>query len=411
MRMIVAMALAIFSTGICRGADEAADVEVHIVGVWPDVPNDQPITIKVDRPGKRVILALGAQRNAAWRILEAPDTKVEKIIVTGYRNYLAQARQTFVEKPKHAEIEDAYYEPYFVPVQPPLPADIEQRDFRRALRALHRRTGIDPTSFHGVQEPGAEVIIKSGESDHRLAYEYPQPTAEKLADLRFHALHVLGDRCSYGEFTLKGPLEPTLVPLSASVDEIAFAPELNQYFGVGDHEISRIDVRERKATKLDEKAGAPHLTWPNALAYDTKRKRLVVGDWRELFAYDPEANKWKRWALHDSTMAIASMVYSPSDDTFYAVGTKEDRERRKIANFLQVRAPDGTVWHEFAMGEPMFAGAIVFPVGQTGTQLKMVGDQLVLLTTPPIFSGDEAGQRFIFLIDPKTGKSVLASRY
>jgi hypothetical protein len=85
------------------------------------------------------------------------------------------------------------------------------------------------------------------------------------------------------------------------------------------------------------------------------------------------------------TMAIASMVYSASDDTFYAVGTKENRERRKIANFLQLRDPVGTIRHEFALDEPMFAGAIVFPVNQSGTQLKIVGDQLVLLTTPRIF--------------------------
>jgi hypothetical protein len=63
-------------------------------------------------------------RSPSWAKAKI-ETKVEKIIVTGYRNYLAQARQTFVEKPKYAEIEDAYYESYFVPVQPPLPADIE----------------------------------------------------------------------------------------------------------------------------------------------------------------------------------------------------------------------------------------------------------------------------------------------
>ena len=90
------------------------------------------------------------------------------------------------------------------------------------------------------------------------------------------------------------------------------------------------EIREHDAILLGAVGGKPNdpnlprLARPTAIAFDAKRRRLVVAAMALpdilLFAYDADAGKWSV-LINLEGVALNGLSYSPADDCFYGVPT------------------------------------------------------------------------------------------
>src|SRR5262245_1941699 len=74
-------------------------------------------------------------------------------------------------------------------------------------------------------------------------------------------------RSRYGDFTIKGPVEKTLVPLPNDVGEVVSDSTGKLLFGMGGHALYQLDLPNKKATKIVAKE-VPEISWAMGLSYD-----------------------------------------------------------------------------------------------------------------------------------------------
>lgn len=76
-RSVVNSVIGRLNTPIVPISDEA---EVHVIGVY----SDGTVTVKVDYSKHPIVLVLTAYESVKWDIQVQPDTKIERLIVSGY---------------------------------------------------------------------------------------------------------------------------------------------------------------------------------------------------------------------------------------------------------------------------------------------------------------------------------------
>jgi len=98
----------------------------------------------------------------------------------------------------------------------------------------------------------------------------------------------------YGDFTTKGPVTASLKSLPRNIGEVVSDGTGKLLFGMGGHELYRLDLSKRKATEIVA-TGVPEISCAMGLAYDTKRERVVLatlGGEGFLYGYDHKKDSW-----------------------------------------------------------------------------------------------------------------------
>jgi hypothetical protein len=200
----------------------------------------------------------------------------------------------------------------------------------------------------------------------------------------------------YGDFTLNGPLEETLVPLPDNVGEVVTDSTRQLLFGMGGHELYQLDLLNRKATEIAVN-GVPDISWAMGLAYDTRRNRVLLatlGGEGYIYSYDHRGQTWSILCSLNN-VDVTAIAYLKSCDHIFAIGYGPADSREEGAFLYEYDAVSGRLIQRRSIELPIDGDFI-----DRGLQLIPVDDSLVFIQVPT--SAKNATPRF-HVIDPKSG--------
>jgi hypothetical protein len=387
------------------------DRELHVVGLCEgftrsgDTIHGEKALVTVDRPGKRVTLVLTSYSQMTWELTVGKDTTVEKVILCGRK------RGAVKGLPEKTELVGVFRDG----ARSPLAVStykVDTLEFRLLVEALDREVGIPISSFTGAYAAKADkpLLVDSVQKNELLSADFPPVVpAAKLPKLSFQANHyVVGERfhemaVSFGEYTLGGPTADTLKPLPKRVTRVTYDAAAKKYYGIADHGLVLVDLEKQKAAKIDLGLNVPEISWPADVTYDTKRDRLLLttsGGRGYLYAYHP---KTKAAQVLNEKEAINAIAYHSKDDVIYAIRGDGKGELLHLNN-------NGAIVKTVKLDGPLVPGMLNLGPGVTGLQLVSVEDKLIMLIAPiGVHTSEGRGPRwnYIYLIDPKTGKTEL----
>jgi hypothetical protein len=375
--------------------------------------------VEVQATGRPIVLVISAYEPVKWEVRVAKDADLRKVVVGGYydQEVTGLAEGTTVEMHTHQGGSASFFYTY----------GQSSDGHREALPKLRTLTGLEPSTVQGTYKYTGEPLVVGPGSDewvrqriladldplHRrsIAWELAK-RREAVADRRFTAIKFGNDRMAraaapaLAEFTPIGPIEENQRPLPPRTTAVATDPGDGTLYALTAQGVLRIDGKTgEQKTITPNDPELPRMTRPAALAFDSKRRRLVVTTpgFRDavMYAYDVAAEKWS--VLVDlEGIELNGLVYSPKDDCFYGVPGRMMRHKNMLIRYT----PDGEADQLIVLSKPTGSGDMGPPDGST--QLIPVGDKLVLLPALSVFAmagrpGTTPPRRECYVIDPRTG--------
>jgi hypothetical protein len=395
--------------------------EMHVVGVYEgDVHkngNAQAEVTVVDRP---IILVLVGHEQISWTLRLTKGVQLQSIIVSGARP------QIVVNAPQGIRVESICGEgsEYFSAYK----RDGEQ--YPKVVRRLREITGLEITTLVGSYAARQPLVVGPGNPEwklQRLLTEmeplFREATAlerarqrEGLRKLQFKAIHWSADerhglpKAALADFTIEGPIAGTLEALPDRINRVAIDPRGPTHFGtVGHYGFAEIEPGRQGQKELVVGNGLPRLQWPSAVAFDTKRQRIVLATQfhvgRVAYTFEPEK---KRWALLKSWQdrTLQSLTYSAEDDCLYGLSAAMGEDAPVVVHVLD---PDGKLLRTIKPSKRIMSSHR--EVFGAPSQLIAVGGKLVMLVAPPVSEGRIAeGAMSCHVIDSKTGGVLYSSK-
>jgi hypothetical protein len=292
------------------------------------------VTVEVTAQPEPVILALGSYEPASWTIRMAQGAKLERVILGGYH------RQTLAEVPAGVAVENYSHDDGSVGFYV---SSRNDESYAPALHRLRELTGLTPTTFQGIgrgpQSPltiGPEnhdwliqVVVEELDAELKSALADRQAAKRQLlSHQRFQGVyrtfspnarpHESGS-LEIGEFSVRGPLPHTLWKVPDRYEQATIdATSGDVYFRRGD-ELLRYEAATGASSRIEWDATLPDLSWPSAIAFDTKRNRLLLnsfGGGGYLYAYDIKQEKWS--VICRPGLSTNAMIYVPELDAIFA---------------------------------------------------------------------------------------------
>jgi hypothetical protein len=274
--------------------------------------------------------------------------------------------------------------------------------------------------------------VNAVQADPWLSSNYPTPEpAAGLPNLAFDALYFgqFGNRgagsSALARFSLtKGPDFDSLILLpgvrrpgrEAPFRRLVVEPSNGIGYGLSSSEIKEvveIDLA-KKSTRL--LPAIPREVWkeplnPRGIAFDARRQRLLLATHQALFAYTTTTGKWevvREWVFP----GFAGLAFDPASDNVYVLWERFGHRGDEKLYLLERLSNKGEQLGEVQLSGPLFAGALESGDIDSRAQFIAVGDMLVLVSSLLETSYRPVPQTevetFVYLIDPKSGKTLLA---
>jgi hypothetical protein len=397
------------------GAEPATERELHIVCVYEGntrtgtAIHGERATVSVERPGKSVVLFLGAssEHSVTWEVLVGKDTKVESVILGGRK------KQAVKELPEGTKLVEA-----FGREQDSLMGyyRLTALQTRQLIRQLVDRTELPVSSFYGAYQPKGTIQITEARNDPKLDPDFPQvDPKEKFPETSFPAVHFVPGRyphemaASLGEYSLQGPKLDTLKTVKGQFSHFTFDPDAKQWYGMN-RGVFALDLQQQTADELPLGMDVPEFSGTNSLAFDSKRQRLIVASRRLLYACSIKDWKWSVVASLNS-LDLSNLCYSPHHDSFYSVVLDYDGNSHTIPTLLRLNAA-GAVLSRDRLIRPFVDGMFGDPHSGSGVQLLPLGEQLVLMSSAGGYDPSDGSRgepvTLIFHVGPKLGFARLS---
>lgn len=402
------------------GGAGAAEKELHVVALYEGhgAPRDHSTpgtaAVTVDRPGKEVVLVVCANESVDWEVRATPKTKLVTILAVG-------SRRQVVIAPQGVRVEELTYDGKKAGESKTYirgTYQLDTADFRPFVRKLFDRTEQEIASFQGAYrfDPKKPFVVDAVQNEERLASDFPKlPPAAQIPKLKVDATRlVFADRASpktgYGEFTQTGPTADKFLVLPKGMRQVAF-DKVAQHYGIDNHDLFTVDMKRGTSAKIVPPAGGV-FSWPRSLTCDAKRGRVLVSANAGLFEYDTAGEgKWTQ--LTKDRVRWGALAWQQKTDTLFAFREERDAKRSEVfIPTLYELKPDGTVANKTTLGGPVFPGLVSEHGIDGSAELIDLGAELALLVhSENRDSGTgERGkpETFLYVIDPKTGKTKLA---
>ena len=381
--------------------DPRADTELHMVCLREGLTKtDGQIhggraTVTVDRPGKTVVLFLGAYQSVTWKVMPGKDTRIGKVFLGGYHE------QAIQDLPKDAELLEVYYEKT-KGAGGHLMAFGQEQDhyFWNTVHSLAERTGLNVSSYQGLPSPVGAIAVNSLDDPKKNGFDLNPTPVEKLPQLKFQGVSFSGRKAAFGPFTLAGPEKETLKPLPDGIVSVAYDPVGKKVYGLGAHALREntvfeVDLDKGTAAKMSLGLDVPMLHRPSGITFDTKRQRLLVlSSPGYLYVYDTEKGKWSALAEIESPRLVG-LVYDKTGDALYGLTCGDDPFGVTTTALVTI-GMDGKVVNPIKLSPAIFPDGLDRFHRDSPLQLIAAGGQLVVVTS---------GRQYV--IDPKSGQSRL----
>ena len=405
---------------LASGFASAAEPELHVVCI--NAGHDQlrdrtkpgTAAVNVDRPGKEVVLVVGAGNAVEWTVTATPKTKLLKVVAVGAGRPIVHMPNGVALEEQTSEGKKAGVSQYALRGE----FDINSERFRPFVRAIKEYAKLPIASFHGAQlsDPKKPFVVNAVQNDERLSADFPTVTpVAQLPKFSFKAVRLVATERlfsthTFGEFTEAGPKKGTFVKLPKDIMQLTYDASGKRYFGIARHELHLVNIKDGKSTKIVPPMGVK-FSWPRALTYDTKRERVLVTG-RALYEYVPKGKT--NWSVLVSGWEgnYAGLVWQKSTDTLYAVREEPVGNGGLVPTLYELNV-GGAVVKKTALGSPMFPGVFGGTDWiRTRVQLIDLGIDLAVLIQHQRRDEDSSKpgklETFLYVIDTKTGKAKLA---
>jgi hypothetical protein len=221
-----------------------------------------------------------------------------------------------------------------------------------------------------------------------------------------HYVHGTGSPVSaaLARLTLGGPESGSARDIDNQVRHVAHDRAHDRYFALTRHDFGTITPSSGRFTKIEVDPSLGDFSWPKGLAYDSKRKQIIVMTshvYTRFYRYDPRTADWERLPAEHRDGSLAGMTYSPEEDCLYAL-VQESRETalRQIHRFNTSGALLGSI----TLSPPI-------PVSRTtdGSYQLHHSSGMLLLVLPPREPSAGAEMPRILAVDPSDGRVLTAS--
>lgn len=241
------------------------------------------------------------------------------------------------------------------------------------------------------------------------ADKMPGITAESAGLEPFTALHFVGielyrDSVSVVRFEADGRPGARVLPVvcqsSNTPTRLAVDTEEHRFYALTEHDVGTIDLDTGRFATLPIDAKLPKLSWPGGIAFDSRRRLLVVTAESAAYAYDPSTRKWST-IPEFANLRLCGLTYSPIRQNFF--GLAGSPTGGSIRRLLEI-APDGSVLRSVPLSPSIPSG----PFGGRGVQFLPNGHKLLVIAPAPV-SEDRAPSGPAepdcrYLVDPAKGR-------
>jgi hypothetical protein len=349
-------------------------IELHMVGIYEPrkgrnedgLSRSEPVSIKVDRPGVSVTLALGSHRPTRWVIEASADTQVDKVIVSD-RN---RARGEVILNGQKVSV--------------------TYRDLPLAYKTRGNR-------FQPFHERASKAARVRNAASFRGAYKAPQE----------------------GFIIDDAPGIPTRAEVEAeltaqALPAVELPPKLRGAFeGKTQAPGSKWTLRNEGFVGVDGNGKrilhklpleAPEVSWPMGAAYDPVGQQLwgvTLGGEGYLYRYDIAMNKWSARSMNNDD--ASGLIFDPKTGTLIATPGPHGR-----AGYLIMDA-SGKLQSKLEIASTEYPGLISTYDPGNGPSPRMVpimidGDLLLLRLESRRGSSRNLGSQWVYLVDLQSGK-------
>ncbi|MEE8104248.1 MAG: hypothetical protein V3T86_01800 [Planctomycetota bacterium] len=372
--------------------------ELHYVGCYTG--KDAKIKVIVTHTAAPIVLALSAYDSVLWTVQAAPGVKLKRIVVGGYHEQkVVGVDQVPIEYHTYdgKRSPDRFYvytlrDERFVDAGMKLVklTDLPIRTFIGAYRPRNGVLTVGPTDMIWRSE---YLRLWLDRLEHDVLRRDRENWLQKLGNLEFHAVHREQDprREFWARFGVRGPNPASLLAIPTSA-HVTFDAQHNRFYALRGHALVTFAKHEKKATELKPPIGTPGLSWPCGIAFDTKRKRVLIitrGGEGKLRSYDPNNGAWKTIASLENR-DYSSLTYDGQEDAMYAT----HHGRHRGVSFFSKLSVEGKILNDVPIQKPI---AIY---NNEPVQIASRGEYLLML----------AGSDRVYAIHKTTGAIVLGVR-
>jgi len=263
------------------------------------------------------------------------------------------------------------------------------------------------TSMKEKQKADAE-LRKKERKEELEQYRGKERSLRKLSEADadnfdpFYAIYSTSlDKRSIARFTLGGPELDSAIPAKGPsiypLNQIAVDPDGPRFYGITTHKFGEIDSVTGAFQEIEVDESLPELSWPAGLAFDTRRKRLIIASRGRLYAYYPETEYWEVVAEIDEM----PLVYSSKEDLLYSLKTYTGKNYVDTLIKLNMR---GAVVEEIKLSHAIMAGSGM----SRRMQLICSSDKLIVLISKYYEDVGSTDNELIsppfYIIEPETGE-------
>ena len=408
-------------------------VDLHVVGLYEGAypngerhsGNNHPqdvATVELKSIGQPIVLVLTAYEPVKWELRLGKRVTIQKLILQGY--YGQEAIGLPKDVPVVNEAGQAFRKRIFAYKRD------QVRNYYPLVKRLREITGLEITTFQGTYAyRGNAFVIGPENSDwriqlverrmdslHRTATRFERDRQrEEVQSIRFQAMchpptnyqqRFRTVNFTWGAFTPTGPIAKTLKPVGKNTKQLAVDPRGPRFFTIGRNGVAELYLGAEKTQSIDIAANLPKLSWPCGLAFDTKRRRLILtslGGEGFMYSYAVDDKKWSL-VTSMNNIDLSCLAYSAERDVFVGLKTNHAGNQGTLLTF----SATGALLQQTPLDK-----RIPFDrqLHQSVTQIAAAGRQVVIIAPPrPDLQtpGNPITSR-IYLVDPRSGKILFSS--
>jgi hypothetical protein len=315
---------------LIAGRWPSAAPEVHVIGVLaPRSDEDQHVAVRVTHDGP-VVLVLCGDLQVFWRVEAAPGATVKKVVVGGRQHQGVEGLPDGVPVEKHVE-EDGSSTPLSYCNGP------RSEEWDLFLERVRKLAG-PPSSIQGAVRYTEPFVVGPENASwvaQRRAAHADRFCDDALAGARQRLMEAVSQHAFWavrhpevaiasevGKFTYAGPVKGTSFRVDVRVKDVV-ADDQGRLWGVTSSELLSIDPKTgaHAVLKEERRPNLPRISMAGSVkgvAYDSKRRRLLMVAGNTLYAIDPEKEAWS--VLTRFTEArVTALAYAADADRTYVV--------------------------------------------------------------------------------------------